>query len=213
VNEAESLARSTRHYRDLASRYDRATRLIDGIRRKTIAALDLRPGEVVIDAGCGTGWCLPHLLQAVGPYGRVVGFDPSPEMLAIARQRVAALGATNVVLVQGAAHEVSLPAGADAALFSYTHDLTQSRPSLENVLGATRTGARVAATSTKLYAVWLRPLNAYLRYTHREFITDFRHFDAPWTVLATYLDDFTVATGPLTQHYVARGRVRAGLAR
>jgi ubiquinone/menaquinone biosynthesis C-methylase UbiE len=149
----------------------------------------------------------------VGPAGRVIGFDPSPEMLAIARQRVASLGAGNVLLVQGAAHEVALPAGADAVLFSYTHDLTQSRPSLDNVLGATRPGARVAATSTKLYAGWLWPLNAYLRHTHREFITNVRHFDAPWTELATYLEEFSVATGHFTQHYVARGRVRAGIPR
>jgi ubiquinone/menaquinone biosynthesis C-methylase UbiE len=213
VNEAESLARSTRHYRGLASRYDRATRLIDRIRLKTIEALDLRAGEVVIDAGCGTGWCLPHIARAVAPAGRVVGFDPSPEMLAIANERITSCGLANVELVLGAAHEVSLPGGADAVLFSYVHDLTQSRPSLENVLGAARPGARVAATSTKLYASWLWPLNAYLRCTHREFITNFRHFDAPWTELATYLEDFSVATGPFTQHYVARGRVKATIPR
>jgi len=213
VSEAERLARAAAHYRDLAPRYDRATRLIDDIRRKAMRALDPRPGETVIDAGCGTGWCLPYLLEAVGPSGRVIGFDPSGDMLSVARERDALRGANNLLLVQGAAHEVGLPRGADAVLFSYTHDLTQSAQSLRNVLGAARPGARVAATSTKLYARWLWPLNAYLRWSHREYITDFRHFDAPWTVLAGFLDDFRVDTGPFTQHYVARGRLKAGLAR
>lgn len=213
MSEAERLARASAHYRDLAPRYDRATRLIDDIRRKAIRALDPRPGDVVIDAGCGTGWCLPYLLQAVGPSGRVIGFDPSGDMLSVARERQAVRGAKNLLLVQGAAHEVDLPRGADAVLFSYTHDLTQSAQSLRNVLGTAGPGARVAATSTKLYARWLWPLNAYLRWSHREYITDFRHFDAPWTVLAEFLEDFRVDTGPLTQHYVARGRLKAGLAR
>lgn len=212
MSEAERLARATAHYRDLAPRYDRATRLIDRIRREAIRALELRPGDFVIDAGCGTGWCIPHLLAAVGPAGRVLGFDPSGDMLAVARGRGPLRAAPNLALVQGAAHEVELPPGADAVLFSYTHDLTQSEAALRHVLGAARPGARVAATSTKLYARWLWPLNAYLRWSHREYITDFRHFDAPWTVLSAFLDDFRVDTGPFTQHYVARGRVKAGLA-
>ncbi|MBK8324097.1 MAG: methyltransferase domain-containing protein [Betaproteobacteria bacterium] len=213
MSETERVARATAHYRDLAPRYDRATRLIDGIRRRAMAALDLRPGDVVIDAGCGTGWCLPYLLDAVGPSGQVIGFDPSDDMLSVARARQAVRDAGNILLSRGAAHDVELPRGADAVLFSYTHDLTQSAQSLRNVLGAARPGARVAATSTKLYARWLWPLNAYLRWSHREYITDFRHFDAPWTVLADFLDDFRVDTGPFTQHYVARGRLKSGLAR
>ena len=212
MSEAERLARATAHYRDLAPRYDRATRLIDGIRRQAIAALRLSPGDTVIDAGCGTGWCIPHLLEAVGPAGRVIGFDPSEDMLAIARSREAIRAAPNVLLVAGAASDVALPGGADAVLFSYTHDLIQSARSLGNVLGAAKPGARVAATSTKLYARGLWPLNAWLRWTHREYITDFRHFDAPWTVLAGCLDEFRVDTGPFTQHYVARGLVKPAFA-
>jgi SAM-dependent methyltransferase len=39
-----------------------------------------------MDAGCGTGRALPHLRAAVGPTGRVLGFDLTPEMLATARR-------------------------------------------------------------------------------------------------------------------------------
>jgi len=93
-------------------------------------------------------------------------------------------------------------------LFSYTHDLINSRVALDNLLRQVRPGARIAATSTKLYAPWLAPANWYLRATHRGYITNFESFAAPWALLATYLDDFRVATGPLTQHYVATGRVK-----
>jgi len=59
-----------------------------------------------------------------------------------------------------------------------------------------------------VFAPWLAPANWYLRITHRAYITNFEGFEAPWSLLATYLDDFQVATGPMTQHYVATGRVR-----
>ena len=192
------------HYRDLAPRYDRRTRFIDAIRHRTIASLGLKEGEVVLDAGCGTGWAIPHLARAVGPSGRVMAFDPSPEMLAIAATRHVA---APVDLLQASAESVVLPRAPDAILFSYTHDLIRSRRALENLF-AQAPGARVAATSTKLYAPWLFPANWYLRYSHRAYITNFEGFEAPWSLLAELLDDFRVDTHALTQHYVATGRVR-----
>ncbi|MGW0734837.1 class I SAM-dependent methyltransferase [Streptomyces sp. NPDC002851] len=47
-----------------------------------VAALGLRPGDVVLDAGCGTGRALPVLRAAVGPDGTVLGLDLTPAMLA-----------------------------------------------------------------------------------------------------------------------------------
>lgn len=43
--------------------------------------LGLRPGDTVLDAGCGTGRALPPLRGAVGPTGTVLGADLTPEML------------------------------------------------------------------------------------------------------------------------------------
>lgn len=48
------------------------------------AGLGLRPGDRVLDAGCGTGRALPALRDAVGPQGTVLGADLTPEMLAAA---------------------------------------------------------------------------------------------------------------------------------
>ena len=199
------LGRAVAHYRELAPRYDYFTRRINRIRCRTIEALGLRPGETVLDAGCGTGWCVPKLAQRVGPSGRVIGFDPSPEMLAIAHARP---GAERAELLEAAAETVRLPTAPDAILFSYTHDLIRSRKALDNLLGQARRGCRIAATSTKLYAPWLFPANWYLRVTHRSYITNFESFAEPWSLLAQYLDDFRVETGPMTQHYVATGVVK-----
>ncbi|NEB37632.1 methyltransferase domain-containing protein [Streptomyces sp. SID14515] len=43
--------------------------------------LGLRPGDAVLDAGCGTGRALPALRAVVGPRGTVLGADLTPAML------------------------------------------------------------------------------------------------------------------------------------
>jgi SAM-dependent methyltransferase len=59
---------------------------------KAVAALGVRPGERVIDVGCGCGGTTIELARRVGEAGRVLGADISAPMLAVARQRAGALG-------------------------------------------------------------------------------------------------------------------------
>jgi ubiquinone/menaquinone biosynthesis C-methylase UbiE len=196
-------------YARMAENYDAQTRYITGIRQAAIAALALGPAETVLDAGCGTGWCIPYLAHGVGAMGRVIGFEPSPEMLAIARSRVSSAGLTNVTLIEAAGIDVRLPSAADAVLFSYTHDLIQSGESLKNILKQVKPGARVVAASTKLFPRWFFIGNWYLRYTHRVTITNFESLDAPWRVLAGYCDDVRVVPQVPGSRYIFTGRVRA----
>lgn len=51
-----------------------------------MAEFGLRPGDRVLDAGCGTGRALAPLRAAVGPTGSVLGADLTPEMLAAAQR-------------------------------------------------------------------------------------------------------------------------------
>lgn len=77
----------------------------------SLAAL-LPNDAVLVDLGCGTG----HVLAQVAPFvGRAIGVDREPEMLAVARQRLA--GAAGAEIVEGSLEEVPLPDGiADLAL-------------------------------------------------------------------------------------------------
>lgn len=201
-------ARSIHDYGALAPDYDRRTRLINRVRRRAVAALGLQPGETVLDAGCGTGFCFAPIEDAIGPGGRLLAFDHSPELLAVARTRIAQAGWRNVELREGEAQGVRFSASADALLFSYVHDVMQSEAALDNLLAQAKRGARVAMCGTKLWPRWGAPVNWYLRATHVRYITDMENFERPWAKLARRLADVRVDVHwPPGWRYLATGRV------
>lgn len=77
-----------------------------------LAMASLRPGETVLDLGCGGGLDVLLAARQVGPAGRVYGLDQNEEMLALARRNTAAAGADNVVLLRGDIESIPLPAEA-----------------------------------------------------------------------------------------------------
>lgn len=52
---------------------------------RVVALTNPQPGEHVLDVACGTGVLTSYVAKSVGPKGRVVGLDLSPDMLTIAR--------------------------------------------------------------------------------------------------------------------------------
>lgn len=125
-------------YRALASGYDRLSALTAPARSKAVARLGLAPGATVFDIACGTGLTFPYLEERIGPSGRLVGVDLSPEMLRVARRRADAAGWANVMLVEAAIEELELDGEADAAIFVLTHDVMQSPAAIRNVRLARR---------------------------------------------------------------------------
>src|SRR6516164_2479721 len=62
----------------------------------TVARLPLSPGDTVLDVCCGAGASALPAARAVAPTGSVVGLDLADPLLALARQRAATLGLSNV---------------------------------------------------------------------------------------------------------------------
>jgi len=60
---------TTAHYRTHAGDYDASAARTMALRRRTVARLALQPGDVVLDAGCGTGLSFALLRIAVGSGG------------------------------------------------------------------------------------------------------------------------------------------------
>jgi ubiquinone/menaquinone biosynthesis C-methylase UbiE len=119
------------------TRYDRMARwyraaeitllLPHRLRKKAVQWLDLKPGETVLEIGCGTGRNLPLLCDAVGNNGQVIGVDASSGMLARAQQWVTRHHRQNVRLLHQDAAELTLPGQVDAALFSLSYSVLPDR--------------------------------------------------------------------------------------
>jgi ubiquinone/menaquinone biosynthesis C-methylase UbiE len=78
------------------------------ITEKTIRSMELRPGERVLDLGCGSGWATRMLARLVadGPqgFGQVVGLDISDEM--IRQARAESRDFENILYVWGSAQQI-----------------------------------------------------------------------------------------------------------
>lgn len=193
-------------YRDLAQGYEATCTHIQGIRAAAIALLTLHEGDTVFDVACGAGAMLPALRQAVGARGRVIGIEQSPEMVAEARKQIAEAGMSNVTITEAPVEQAALQWRADALLFCYTHDVFQSPAALTNLFASAQPGARVAVAGVKLTAWWLAPVNLWMCYRARHYLTTYRGIGAPWRGLLAYCPDLRFhGTWHLGTSYLAAG--------
>jgi demethylmenaquinone methyltransferase/2-methoxy-6-polyprenyl-1,4-benzoquinol methylase len=193
-------------YSEHARSYDLRTGAFQRYRDTIVEALPVSQGQVVLDVGCGTGLCSGLLREKVGPQGSVVGIEESPEMAAVARERIAAEGWRNVTVVQSPAEDAEIPVTADAALFCAVHDIMQSPGALQNIMSNLRPGASVAAGGGK-WASWaMMALNVQLRILHAPYVRNFSGFGRPWNHLEELVEDIHVREVALGTGYILTGQ-------
>lgn len=119
--------------------------LQDAMAARALAAVTLRGDERVVDVGCGDGRVTAALADRL-PRGSVLGVDPSPRMLAVARTRVGAR--TNLAVVPGRAEqlaEAGVAAGSADLVVSFNalHWASDPAAALAQVARAVRPGGAV----------------------------------------------------------------------
>lgn len=112
---------------------------------KVIELLGIRPGMQVADIGAGAGYYTVRLAAQVGPQGRVLAQDITPEYLAGLRRRIAQARLENVSVGLGEPGDPRLPPrSTDAVVMIHMyHEIEQPFALLANLVPALRPGARV----------------------------------------------------------------------
>jgi ubiquinone/menaquinone biosynthesis C-methylase UbiE len=107
--------------------------------------LALRPGMTVADIGAGSGYDTLRLSKVVGPRGRILAEDVTPEYLSELRSAVAASGEKNVTVILGAAGDPRLPSRSiDAAIMVHMyHEIQQPMALLAALAPTFRAGGRL----------------------------------------------------------------------
>jgi ubiquinone/menaquinone biosynthesis C-methylase UbiE len=172
------------HHESNRAFYDRISAAYDFIananeraaRQAGVRALNVQPGERVLEVGFGTGNEILDLAGLVGDRGRVCGIDVSSGMLAVAERKLAAQPpAAPVDLKVGDARRLPYPEGSfDAAYSSFTLELFPEEDIatvLAEVRRVLRPGGRLGVVSMAQVKPGQRP-----SFLEREYVWMHRHF-------------------------------------
>jgi len=89
----------------------------------------LRPGETVVDLGCGGGLDVLLAAPKVGPNGKAIGIDMTPEMIDLARRNAVKQGLANVEFHLATIDRIPLPdASADCIVSNCVINLAPDKP-------------------------------------------------------------------------------------
>jgi demethylmenaquinone methyltransferase/2-methoxy-6-polyprenyl-1,4-benzoquinol methylase len=162
-------------------------------RRYAVQKLDLKGGQTVLDVACGTGLNFYAIHTAIGPEGRLIGFDYTAAMLEQARQRIKQQSWQNVQLIQGDVLQLELVEPVDAVLCTFAIGLFPNpRRALERMLIALRPGGCILITDFKLCQRWYAfTINPVIKSLARSWVPSVEAYlgVAPWRDLRELLGE------------------------
>lgn len=118
---------------------------------QTLVRAGIKPGDIILDVGCGTGYFAMPAASMVGPKGLVYALDVSGVMLAELRSKTASLGVFNIHTSQMSQRKLVIPEApyTMALLSNVLHEVDDKKTFLASVGAALKPGARLAVIEWK----------------------------------------------------------------
>ena len=117
-----------------------------------LKSLDVKPGQVVCDMGCGNGFYALQLAKLVGEKGRVLAVDIQPEMLHMLEERAKEAGIENIQLIEGTPIDPKLPEGGVELilLVDVYHEFSHPEQMLKTMRESLKPKGRIALVEFRL---------------------------------------------------------------
>jgi len=188
-------------YRQRAGAYDIAANLYYLLgfreahyRKLAIAELDLKPGNTVVEIGCGTGLNFKYLQRAIGQNGKLIGVDLTDAMLEQARDRIEENDWNNVELIERDAAKYLFPDNIQGVISSFALTLVpEFETVIERASKALVSNGRLVILDLKLPGNWPRWLiNIAILITRPFGVTLDLAEREPWEVIKKYFPNTSV---------------------
>ena len=186
---------------------------IKGVRHKGVTLLNLKEGDRVLDAGCGSGGSFPYLIKSIGEAGQIVGVEISPQTIRNTNKRITKNNWQNVHVVEGDAKTVALSGSFDGLLMFAAPDVYASEQALSNIFPHLTLNSKVVIFGAKISKNkfgWI--LNGVLRLVFSKLSSSTPSLNSePWKILEKRLNDFHIKEYFFVFLFLADGSVATQL--
>ncbi len=150
----------------------------------------VRPGQRVLDLGCGPGVFTTEAARRVGPDGEVIAVDVQPGMLELARRRVHQAGLSNVTFRQADACDLPLPTESvdRALLVTVLPEIPNGRQALAELYRVLTPAGRLSITEEFIDPDYLFPSETIQRVQSAGFRLE-QFYGNAWRYTANFVKD------------------------
>ncbi|MBK9734349.1 MAG: NAD(P)H-dependent oxidoreductase [Saprospiraceae bacterium] len=182
---------------------------IKKVRQKAAKLLNLKKGDRIIDAGCGSGGSFPYLINMIGHTGEIIGIEISPQTIKNTNKRITKNNWQNIYVIEADAKTVKLSGSFNGLLMFAAPDVYASEQALSNIFPHLAVNSKVVLFGAKISKKrfgWI--LNGALRLVFSIFSSSTPSLNSePWHILENRLLNFQVEEYFFGWMFIAHGSV------